>query len=82
MKRASTALFIAFAAVACATPTLADHEMVQSPLLMRRAGPSCQPGNLEGEPGAGIRYRLGPCAGPDSSSSVNPGEIQRPNRRR
>ena len=51
-------------------PAWADSEMKQSPLLMRRAGPSCQPGNLGAETGAGYNYRLGPCEGPDTSDAV------------
>lgn len=50
-------------------PALADSEMKQSPLLMRRAGPSCRPGDLGAEPGAGYRYWLGPCAGPDGGEA-------------
>lgn len=50
-------------------PAQADSQMKQSPLLMRRAGPSCRPGNLGGEPGAGYLYRLGPCAGADPSAT-------------
>lgn len=57
---------------ALATPVRADNQMVQSPLLMRRAGPSCQPGNLGAEPGAGYGYRLGPCAGADQGDNPAP----------
>ena len=64
--------------VAGLAPARADSEMRQSPLLMRRAGPSCQRGNLGAEPGAGYYYRLGPCAGPDTSDAApalgSPGE--------
>ena len=58
---------LALAAASCATSASADSRMVQSPLLMRRAGPSCQPGHLGGEEGAGYRYALGPCAGVDGT---------------
>ena len=83
MRRAVTVLITLLAAITLPTPTLADSQMKQSPLLMRRAGPSCQPGNLEGEPGAGYAYRLGPCAGVDSSSPAGGDDGQeRPARRR
>jgi hypothetical protein len=77
MKRAVAMLTAASAIAVCPSPGVADQEMVQSPLLMRRAGPSCQPGNLEGDPRAGYRYYLGPCAGPDATSDTRSVEQRR-----
>ncbi len=69
MTRSHVVTLMAYALVARSTPAFADNQMKQSPLLMRRAGPSCQPGNLGSQPGAGYSYRLGPCAGVDTSAA-------------
>ncbi|WP_237480107.1 hypothetical protein [Lichenibacterium dinghuense] len=47
-----------------ASVALAGH-IHQSPLLMRRAGPSCRAGHLGGAPHAGYRWLRGPCRGVD-----------------
>lgn len=82
MKRLYAVSLSILALATCPTPSFADNEMVQSPLMMRRAGPSCRPGNLGGDPGAGYRYRLGPCAGAEASPSANTGEGPAAYRRR
>ena len=82
MTRLHAILLAALALTAVSTPAVADSQMKQSPLLMRRAGPSCQPGNLGGEEGAGYFYRLGPCAGADASTPPRTDEGQDVPRRR
>ncbi len=67
MRCAPAVTLLALCLASCPTQTSADSEMKQSPLLFHRAGPSCQPGNLGGEDGAGFGYRVGPCAGPDAA---------------
>ncbi len=73
---------ILLALTAVSAPAFADSEMKQSPFLMRRAGPSCQPGNLGGDAGAGYGYRLGPCAGADASTPPRTDDGQDVPRRR
>ena len=65
---------------ASSTPALANGAMKQSPLLLRRAGPSCTPGHLGAVRGAGYFYRRGPCAGVDPSyrQGTAPVAAQRP----
>ena len=84
MRHADAVLAAALAFATWPGPTLADSEMKQSPLMMRRAGPSCQAGNLGGDPGAGYFYRLGPCAGVDAPAmrAVAPERNVGPSRRR
>ncbi len=82
MGRVYAAIIAALAVAACPTATFADNEMRQSPLLMRRAGPSCRPGNLGAQPGAGYHYQLGPCAGADASAAPDFTDGQRTYRRR
>ncbi|RYC29552.1 hypothetical protein D3273_23490 [Lichenibacterium minor] len=82
MRRVRVATLMAVVTVTLATPAFADNQMKQSPLLMRRAGPSCQPGNLGAEPGAGYYYRLGPCAGADMTAPEVDREASVPGRRR
>ncbi len=65
MKSSLAAVLLTIAA-GC-TPALANGAMKQSPLLLRRAGPSCRPGHLGSARGAGYFYRRGPCAGVDPS---------------
>lgn len=68
MKRDRAALALLFALLAWSVPARADDVMQQSPLLMRRAGPSCRPGDLGGSPDAGYGLALGPCAGADPAT--------------
>ena len=74
MQRVWVIALVGLSVMTRPTVALADHEMVQSPLLMRRAGPSCQPGNLAGDPGAGRRWYLGPCAGVDATAPADDNE--------
>ena len=78
MRYACAALLLTLAATD--TAALANGAMKQSPLLMRRAGPSCRPGHLGAARGAGYFYRRGPCAGVDRSygEGGGPVAVQRP----
>ena len=83
MRCVPAVILLALSLASCPTPTLADNEMRQSPLLFRRAGPSCQPGHLGGEEGAGFGYRVGPCAGPDAAPAPEEDQgTRRPSPRR
>ena len=68
MKRDRVALALFFAALAWPVPAWAENVMEQSPLLMRRAGPSCRPGDLDGSQNAGYGLALGPCVGAEPTT--------------